>query len=61
MAKTVRVHDDTHEELKGLKASRRSSSLDQVIRELIRSATGKPVGAERARRETDKITSFVKD
>ncbi len=44
MAKTVRVHDDTHRALKRLKARRRSRSVDEVIREMIRTATGTPVG-----------------
>lgn len=34
--KSVKVHDDTHRALKLLKASRRSASIDQVIREMIR-------------------------
>ena len=43
MARSVRVHEDTHRALKDLKARRRSKSLDQVIREMIRQTTGEPV------------------
>ncbi|MDG6953573.1 MAG: hypothetical protein JRN16_02660 [Nitrososphaerota archaeon] len=42
--KSVKVHDDTHRALKALKASRRSASIDQVIREMIKASTGAPVG-----------------
>jgi predicted CopG family antitoxin len=43
LAKTVKVHDDTHRVLKEIKAQRRDSSLDQVIRELIAKSTGTKV------------------
>ena len=54
MARSVRVHDDTHRALKDLKARRRSKSLDQVIREMIRQNTGEPVekGTESTRAES---------
>ncbi len=45
MGRSVKVHDDTHLALKQLKARKRSASVDQVIRELIRESTGSPVGA----------------
>ncbi|MDG6913750.1 MAG: hypothetical protein JRN34_04785 [Nitrososphaerota archaeon] len=45
MGRSVKVHDDTHLALKRLKAKKRSASIDQVIRELIRESTGSPVGA----------------
>jgi predicted CopG family antitoxin len=38
--KSVKVHDDTHRALKRLKAKKRSRSIDQVIREMIRNSTG---------------------
>ena len=59
MAKSVRVHDDTHKALKHIKAQRRAKSIDQVIREMIRSSTGNPVNEERARSETKELTSFL--
>jgi len=57
-AKSVRVHDDTHRALKRLKASRRSSSLDQVIREMIKEATGTSV-KEDPGRKADELTKFL--
>ena len=41
--KSVKVHDETHRTLMSLKAKRRSRSIDQVIREMIRNSTGAPV------------------
>lgn len=58
MGKSVKVHDDTHRALKSLKARRRSGSIDQVIRELIRASTGKPVEGVRPT-ESDDITRYV--
>ena len=60
MAKSVRVHDDTHRVLKELKARRRSGSIDQVIREMIRVSTGTPVERARTRPKSDELTSFLK-
>jgi predicted CopG family antitoxin len=60
MAKTVRVHDDTHRALKLLKARRRSQSLDEVIREMIRASTGSPVEAVRPPSKTDELTRYLK-
>lgn len=59
MAKTVRVHDDTHRALKRLKARKRSRSIDEVIREMIRTSTGVPVGEREAEEET-KLISYMK-
>jgi predicted CopG family antitoxin len=59
LAKTVRVHDDTHRALKRLKARRRSRSIDEVIREMIRSSTGVPVGEREVEGET-KLISYMK-
>ena len=61
MAKSVKVHEDTHEALKNLKAQRRSSSIDQVIREMIRATSGWPVGRGSRRSESDELTSYLKD
>ena len=61
MAKSVRVHDDTHRALKELKARRRSASLDQVIREMIRTTTGSPVDKARSGSKADELTSYLKD
>jgi predicted CopG family antitoxin len=59
VAKTVKVHEDTHRALKHLKSTRRSKSMDEVIRELIRSSTGTPVGGKE-REEDTKLSSFLK-
>jgi predicted CopG family antitoxin len=55
--KSVKVHDDTHRALKALKAKKRSGSIDQVIREMIRESTGKPVGSA-STEESERLTSF---
>ena len=61
MAKSVRVHDDTHRVLKLLKARRRSRSIDEVIREMIRASTGSPVEDLRSASKTDELTKYIKD
>jgi predicted CopG family antitoxin len=59
LAKSVKVHDDTHRALKRLKAKKRSRSVDEVIREMIRTSTGSPVGEGEGKAETE-LTSYVK-
>lgn len=59
MAKSVKVHDDTHRALKLLKARRRSKSIDEVIREMIRASTGSPVQDVRSGTKTDELTKFL--
>ena len=59
LAKTVRVHDDTHRALKRLKVRKRSRSIDEVIREMIRTLTGVPVGEQESAGET-KLISYLK-
>ncbi len=58
MAKSVKVHDDTHRALMELKASRRSRSVDEVVREMIRVTTGKSVDAGRTD-EGENLTSYL--
>jgi hypothetical protein len=58
MGKSVKVHEDTHSVLKELKAQRRSKSLDEVIRDVIKEATGTPVEAPRKKGSAD-ITKFT--
>ena len=60
MAKSVKVHDDTHRALKLLKERRRSSSLDQVIREMIRAATGSSVESTKMDSRADELTRYLK-
>jgi hypothetical protein len=59
MDKTVHVHEDTHRALKQLKAKSRRSSLDEVIRDLIKGATGSPVQPLQARNAVREITAFT--
>lgn len=59
MPKSVKVHDDTHRALKQLKAKRRSGSIDQVIREMIRAATGAPVESAGGRPRSGDLTAFA--
>jgi predicted CopG family antitoxin len=60
MAKSVKVHDDTHRALKLLKARRRSRSIDEVIREMIKTSTGSPVEEARPASRTDELTRYLK-
>lgn len=59
LTKSVKVHDDTHRVLKEMKAERRSKSVDQVIREMIREATGSPVEKIASKRKGDELTAFM--
>jgi predicted CopG family antitoxin len=43
LAKSIKVHDDTHKALKLLKEKRRNRSIDEVIREMIKTTTGSSV------------------
>ena len=61
MPKSVKVHDDTHEVLKSLKAERRSKSVDEVIRELVKEATGVPVEKARPRARAQELTSYLQE
>jgi len=60
MAKSVRVHDDTHRALKLLKTKRRKRSIDEVIREMIRASTGSQVEDVRSGSKTDELTKYLK-
>jgi len=61
MARSVRVHDDTHLALKALKARKRSASLDAVIRELVKSSTGVPVERIERPSKSDLLTDYVEE
>jgi len=60
VAKSVKVHDDTHQALKQLKSQRRSKSVDEVIRELIKQSTGQAV-EKTNRRKAAEITTFLSE
>jgi predicted CopG family antitoxin len=55
--KSIKVHDETHRALKRLKAKKRSRSIDQVIRELVRTSTGAQV--EETAAEADRLTEHL--
>ena len=60
MAKSVKVHDDTHRALMEIKSRRRSRSVDEVVREMIRLATEVPVEKYSKRGASMQLTSFTK-
>ncbi len=60
MAKSVKVHDDTHRVLKQLKAQRRSKSVDEVIRELIKQSTGRAVEKTSTKKGAE-LTAFLSE
>jgi hypothetical protein len=57
--KGVKVHTDTHSVLKELKERNRSKSMDEVIRSLVKGATGKSVEQYSSRVGNERISSFV--
>ena len=59
MAKTVKVHEDTHRALKQLKLHGRNESLDEVIKEMIRATTGLPVEKISYGSPTARLTSYI--
>ena len=59
VAKSVKVHDDTHRALKDLKTKNRVRSMDEVIREMIKETTGTPVDRPRRADMDDELTSYV--
>ena len=61
MAKSVKVHDETHRALKLLKAKQRKGSIDQVIRELVRASTGVDVEEVRPDSRSGELTSYFED
>lgn len=61
MGKSVKVHDDTHLALKRIKAQKRSKSLDEVVREMIREATGVAVEKLASTRKSVELTSYMKE
>ncbi len=55
----VKVHDDTHRVLKSLKSQARGRSLDEIIRGLIKSSTGRSVEQHLATDRNLRITSYL--
>ena len=59
VTKTVKVHGDTHKVLKLIKEQRRAESLDEVVRDLVKGATGRSVERFLPPGKNSKITSFL--
>jgi hypothetical protein len=57
--KGVKVHEDTHRVLKLIKEQRRSRSMDEVIRDLVKGATGKSIEQFSAQKKNSKLTTFL--
>ncbi len=57
--KSVKVHGDTHKVLKQIKEQRRAKSMDEVVRDLVRGATGKSVEQHASQKRNSKLTSFI--
>jgi len=55
----VKVHDDTHRVLKLLKEQRRSRSMDEVIRDLVKGATGRSVEQFGSQKRNTRLTAFI--
>jgi predicted site-specific integrase-resolvase len=55
----VKVHDDTHTALKLIKVQKRSKSIDEVIRDLIKMATGKSVEKYGMQIKERELTSYL--
>jgi hypothetical protein len=60
VAKSIKVHDDTHRALKLLKAKKRTGSIDQVIREMIRASTGASVESVQPDTREGELTKYLK-
>jgi len=61
LVKSVKVHDDTHRELKRLKARRRFRSIDEVVRDMIRETTGVPVEKDKRHAADSDITIYTRE
>lgn len=59
MSKSVKVHNDTHRVLKLLKAQRRSKSIDEVIRDVIKAATGKSIEQFASQKRNTMLTTYI--
>jgi hypothetical protein len=57
--KSVKVHGETHKVLKMIKEQRRAKSMDEVVRDLVRGATGKSVEQFASQKKNSKLTSFI--
>jgi len=61
MGKSVKVHDDTHRALMLLKAKRRSRSIDQLVRDMIRATTGESVESAPPAEGSERLTKYAEE
>jgi hypothetical protein len=59
VTKGVKVHADTHAVLKAIKERNRSKSMDEVVRSLVKGATGKSVEEYSAQKNNMRLSSFA--
>jgi hypothetical protein len=59
VTKGVKVHADTHRVLKAIKERNRSKSMDEVIRSLVKGATGRSVEEHSAQKNNMRLSSFA--
>jgi len=59
VTKGVKVHADTHKVLKSIKEKSRSKSMDEVIRSLVKGATGKSVEQYSTQKENARLSAFA--
>ena len=59
VTKGVKVHADTHKVLKSIKEKNRSKSMDEVIRSLVKGATGKSVEQYTPLKNNARLPSFT--
>jgi hypothetical protein len=57
--KGVKVHEDTHKVLKLIKERSRSKSMDEVIRSLVKAATGRRVEDYAIPKSNAKLTTYL--
>jgi len=57
--KGVKVHGDTHKVLKQIKVKNRSKSMDEVIRSLVKGATGKSVEEYSTQKNNTRLSAFA--
>jgi hypothetical protein len=59
VTKGVKVHADTHRVLKAIKEKNRNKSMDEVIRSLVKGATGKSVEQYSPQKNNARLSSFA--
>jgi predicted CopG family antitoxin len=61
VVKSVKVHDDTHRVLKQMKVQKRSKSVDEVIRDMIKQTTGQPVEKTPVKQKAAELTAYLSE